>query len=155
MISSAVSFLKELEYTQFRCRTDPEPAIKALVDAVIKFLSDDRTVEHILPEEKIPEGHASLGALEGWHNLLHGQTRALRLEVEERFGSIVGVTHQCVSWRVRHAAWQLNRFQRRQNGATVFENKKRVSHKKPLMQFGERCHWFEAERITHKCDLRW
>ena len=26
---------------------------------------------------------------------------------------------------------------------------------KPLMQFGERCHWLEAERITHKYDPRW
>ena len=38
VIPSAVSFLKELGYTRFRCRTDPEPAIKAMVDAVIKCL---------------------------------------------------------------------------------------------------------------------
>ena len=38
-ISSAVSFLKELGYTRFRCRTDPEPAIKAMVDSVIECLS--------------------------------------------------------------------------------------------------------------------
>ena len=73
-ISSARSFLKELGYTRFRCRTDFEPAIKAMVDAVIKCLSDDRVVEQILPEETIPESHASMGALEGWHNLLQGQS---------------------------------------------------------------------------------
>ena len=131
-ISSAVSFLKEKGYTRFRCRTDPEPAIKAMVDSAIKCLSDDRVVEQILPEETIPESHASLGALEGWHNLLQGQIRALRLDVEDRFGSIVGVTHQCVSWLVRHATWLLNRFQRRQNGATAFENLKGVSYKKTI-----------------------
>ena len=76
-----------------------------MVDAVIECLSDDRTVEQILPEETIPESHASLGALEGWHNLLQGQIRALRLEVEERFGSIVGVTHRRVpSCATRHLA---------------------------------------------------
>ena len=142
-------------YTRFRCKTDPKPAIKAMVDAVIKCLSDDRVVEQILPEETIPESHASLGALEGWHNLLQGQIRALRLDVEDRFGSIVGVTHQCVPWLVRHATWLLNRFLRRQNGATAFENLKGVSYKKPWMQFGERCHWLEAERNTHKNDPRW
>ena len=152
-ISSAVSFLKELGYTRFRCRTDPELAIKAMVDAVIKCLSDDRVVEQILPEETIPESRASLGALEGWHNLLQGQIRSLRLDVEDRFWSIVGVTHQCVPWLVRHATWLLNRFQRRQNGATAFENLKGVSYQKPLMQFGERCHWLEAERITHNMIL--
>ena len=124
-ISSAVSFLKELGYTRFRCRTDREPAIKAMVDA-----ADDRVVEQILPEETIPESHASLGALEGWHNLLQGLIRALRLDVEDRFGSIVGVAHQCVPWLVRHATWLLNRCQRRQNGATTFENLKGVSYKK-------------------------
>ena len=75
-ISSAVSFLKELRYTRFRCRTDPEPAIKAHVDAVIKCLADDRAVEQVLPEETIPESHASLGALESWQSLLQGQIRA-------------------------------------------------------------------------------
>ena len=154
-ISSAVSVLNKLGFSRFRCRTDPRPAIKAMVDEVIKCLSDDRAVEQILPEETIPESHASLGALEGWHNLLQGQIRALRLDVEDRFGSIVGVTHQCVPWLVRHATWLLNRFQRRQNGATAFENLKGVSHKKSLMQFGERCHWLGAERITHKYDPRW
>ena len=74
-------------------QSGPEPAIKAHVGAVIKCLSDDRAVEQVLPEETIPESHASLGALEGWHNLLQGQIRALRLDIEERFGSIVGVTH--------------------------------------------------------------
>ena len=155
VISSAVSFLKELGYTRCRCTTDPEPAIKAMVGAVIKCLSDDRVVEQILPEQTIPESHASLAALEGWLNLLQGQARALRLDVEDRFWSIVGVTHQCVPWLVRHATWLLNRFQRRQNGATAFENLKGVSYKKTLMQFCERCHWLEAERITHKCDPRW
>ena len=125
-----------------------------MVDAVIKCLSDDRAVEQIVPEETIPESHASLGAVEGWHNLLQRQIRALRLDVEDRFGSIVGVTHQCVPSLVRHATWLLNRFQRRQNGATAFENFKGVAYKKPLMQFGERCHWLEAERITHKYDPR-
>ena len=53
--ASAVSFLKELGYTRFRCRTDREPAIKAMVDAVIKCLSDDRAVEQNLPEENSRE----------------------------------------------------------------------------------------------------
>ena len=61
VISSVVSFLKELGYTRFRCRTDPEPAIKAMVDAVIKCLSDDRAVEQILPYQTIPQSHASPG----------------------------------------------------------------------------------------------
>ena len=86
VISSAVSFFKELGYTRFRCRTDPEPAIKAMAAAVIKCLLDDGAVEQMLPEETIPESHASLGALEG----------------EDRLGSIVGVT--AAACETRHLA---------------------------------------------------
>ena len=48
-----------------------------MVDAVIKCLSDDRVVDQILLEETIPESRASLGALEGWHNLLQGQNSSV------------------------------------------------------------------------------
>ena len=109
---------------------------------------------NLCQKRQFPESHASLGALEGWRNLLQGQIRAWRVDVEERFGSVVGVAHRCVPWLVIHATWLPNRFQRRQNAATAFENLKRVSCKKPFMQFGERCHWLEAERITHKCGPR-
>ena len=81
-----------------------------------------------LPEETIPESHASLGALKGWNNVPQRRIRALRLDVEERFGKIVGDTHQCVRWLVRHVIWLLNRFQRRQNGTTTSENLQGVSY---------------------------
>ena len=125
------------------------------MNAVIKCLADDRVVEQVLPEETIPESQVSLGALEGWHSLLQGQIRALRLDVEERLGFIVDVAHQCLPLLVRHASWLLNRFQRRQNSAIALENLKRVSYKNPLPQFGKHCHWLEAERMTHKYDPRW
>ena len=96
--------LERIRVHTISSRTDPEPAIKAVVDAAIKCFVSLRAVEQILPEETIPESHASLSALEGWHNLLQGQTRALRLDVEDRFGSIVGVTHQCVACETRHKA---------------------------------------------------
>ena len=53
-ISSAVSFFKELGYTRFECRMEPEPAIKAHVDAIIKCLSDDHTVEQIRQKRQFP-----------------------------------------------------------------------------------------------------
>ena len=47
----------------------------------------------------------------------------------------------------------LCRFQQRQIGATPFEDLKRVTYKKPLLQFGERCYWLEVGRLAHKYDL--
>ena len=47
---------------------------------------------------------------------MQGQFRALRLDIEERFGSVVGVTHQCVPWFVSCATKLVNRFQLKRNG---------------------------------------
>ena len=150
MISSAVSFLKELGYTRFRCRTDREPAIKAMVDGHQVFDQSSKSCQR----RQIPKV-MRVWVLWRAHTIFcKDKNRALQLVVEDRFGSIVRVTFQCVPCLVRHATRLPNRFQRRQNGATAFENLKGVSFKKPLMQFGERCHWLEAERITNKHDRR-
>ena len=93
VISFALSFLKELGYTRFRCKTDPEPAIKAMVDAVINCLSDDRAVEQILPEETIPESHASLGALGG---MAQSPART-KSSVATRRRRLTWVNRQCYS----------------------------------------------------------
>ena len=150
MISSAVSFLKELGYTQFRCRTDREPAIKAMVDGHQVFDQSNKSCQR----RQIPKVMRVWVLGRADTIFCKDKNRALQLDVEDRFGSIVRVTFQCVPCLVRHATRLPNRFQRRQNGATAFENLKGVSFKKPLMQFGERCHWLEAERITHKHDRR-
>ena len=66
--------------------------------------------------------------------------RALRIDIEERFGSIVDVTHQCTPWLVRRATWLLNRF----NGDRVVRLCSKIWKecltKKPLLQCCERCH---------------
>ena len=151
MISSAVSFLKELGYTRFRCRTDREPAIKAMVDGHQVFDQSSKSCQR----RQIPKVMRVWVLWEGFTQS-SARTKIERCNsfVEDRFGSIVRVTFQCVPCLVRHATRLPNRFQRRQNGATAFENLKGVSFKKPLMQFGERCHWLEAERITNKHDRR-
>ena len=119
-----------------------------------QMFGDDRAVEQVLPEETIPESHASLGALEGWHFCrdtselcdwtLRGETWV------SRWCYAAVVTVACES-RVLAA----ERISEETDGATASENLKRVSCKKSLLQFGERWHWLEAERITHKYDPRW
>ena len=145
-ISSAVSFLKEL---------GSEPAIKAHVDAIIKCWSDDRTVEQIIPEETIPESHASLGCSGG---LAQSSARTNSSSATRRRRTI-WVDRWCYS-SVRGVACETRHLAAEEISAQIewcdrVWNLKRVSYKKPLMQFGERCRWLEAERITHKYDPRW
>ena len=73
------AFLKELGYTRFRCRTDPSLRSRQW------WMRSSSVCQTILAEETCPESRASLGTLEG-----------MRLDVEDRFGSTVGDTHQCV-----------------------------------------------------------
>ena len=126
MTFSTVSFLEDLGYT--RCRRDPDPTIKAMVDAGIKCLSNDRAIEQIF-EETIPESHASLGALEG-HNLPRGQIRPLRLDVEVGQSSKSLIIMLDVACETRHWADQISAYMERCDRAKI----RKVSHyKKPLM----------------------
>ena len=72
---------------------DPELAIKAMVDAVIKCLSDDRGARGNNSRESCESGCFERDGT----MLLQRQIRALRLDVEDRFGKVVGDTHQCVT----------------------------------------------------------
>ena len=120
MISSAVSFLKE------NCRTDPEPAIKAMVGAVIKCLSDDRAFEQILQEETFPESHASLGALHGWHNLFAQSFARTNSSVTTRRRRSIWVNRRCyssvraVACVTRHLAAE--QISAKTEWSTAFEN---------------------------------
>ena len=113
--SSAVSFLKELVYTRFRCRTDPETAIKAMVDAVIKCLSDDRAVKQILPEENSRESCES-GCCGG---LAQSPARTNSTVATRRRRSL-WVNRRCYS-SVRAVACETRHLAAEQNGATAFD----------------------------------
>ena len=130
-----------LEYN----RTASAPLQEELLVAVLISRSPKkvRTYLHV----QVQEETAKLSRV---RPLRAGKTwKAPRTEevAETNFPNLVpmDVDSLCVPWLVRHATWLLHRFQRRQNGATAFENLKGVSHEKPLMQFGERCHWLEAD----------
>ena len=116
-----------------------------MVDSVIKCLSDDRVVEQILPEETIPESHASLGALEG----LAQSFARTNSSVATRRRRSIWVHRWCYS-SVRAVACETRHLAVEQISAQtewcdrVRKSERSVIHKKPLMQFGERCHWWEA-----------
>ena len=120
------------------------------MDAVFKCLSDDRAVEQILPEETIPESHASLGALEG---MAQSSARTYSSVATRRRRSI-WVNRRCYS-SVHAVACETRHLAVDQISAQtewcdrVRKSERCVIQKKPLMQFGERCHRLEAERITH------
>ena len=132
VISSAVSFLKELVVHTISMQ-DGNPSLRSRQ----WWMRSSSVCQMIAQSSKTCQKRQFRRVMRVWVLWRAGAicckdkvSRALRHDVEDRFGSIVGVTHQCVPWLVRHATWLLNRFQRRQNSATAFENLKRsVIHK--------------------------
>ena len=116
-ISSAVSFLKELGYTRFRCRTDPERSRQ-------RWIRSSSVCQMIALSSKSCQKRQFPRVMRVWALWRVGTTSCKdkfeRCDSTSKidFGSIVGVPHQCVPWLVRHATWLLNRIQPRQNGAT-------------------------------------
>ena len=70
-----------------RIRCDAEPAAQAFIAAVARE-SGKQVIE-----EQAPRGsHASIGAVEAWHNEIQGTIRAMLFELKENY-SIAIVTH--------------------------------------------------------------
>ena len=55
------------------------------------------------------------------HILVAGMARALRIDMEKRFGDNFPVLHAMYSWILRHSGWLLNSFCVGRDGYTAFQ----------------------------------
>ena len=74
-------------------RSDNEPAVKALVQAVALHREDETVTEEI-PVKSLQ----SIGCNEHDHFLVGGMARALPIDMEKRFGDNFPVLHAVYSW---------------------------------------------------------
>ena len=95
-------------------RSDNEPAVKALVQAVALHREDETVIEEIPVKSS-----KSVGCNEHDHFLVDGMARALWIDMEKRFGDTL-VLHAENSWILRHSGWLLNRFCVGRDGYTAF-----------------------------------
>ena len=100
-------------------RSDNEPAVKALVQAVALHRQDETVIEEIPVKSSW-----SIGCNEHDLFLVGGMERALRIDVEKRFGDNFPVLHAVYSWILRHSGWLLNRFCVGTDGYTAFQRYK-------------------------------
>ena len=114
-------------------RSDNEPAVKALVQAVALHKQDETVIEEI-PVKSSP----SIGCNEHDHFLVGGIARALRVDMEKRFGDNFPVLHAVYSWILRRSGWLLNRFYVCRDGYTAFQRYKGRIYN------GEVCDLFEC-----------
>ena len=89
--------------------------MKALVRAVAVHRQDETVIEEIPGKSS-----QSIGSNEHDHFLVGGMARALRIDMEKRFGGNFPVLHAVHSWILRHSGWLLNRFCIGKDGYTAF-----------------------------------
>ena len=88
VIHGILEFLGESGRKRIVIRSDNEPAAKALVQAVAVHRQDETVIEGILVKSS-----QSIGCNEHDHFLVGGMARALRIDMEKRFGGNFPMLH--------------------------------------------------------------
>ena len=123
VIHGIVEFLGEIGRKRIVIRSDSEPAVKALVQAVALHREDETVIEEVPVKSS-----QSVGCNEHDHFLVGGMARAPRIVMEKRFGDNFPVLHAVCSWILRHSGWLLNRFCVGRDGYTAFQRYKGRIH---------------------------
>eukprot|EP00972_Heterocapsa_arctica_P016387 2416308-Heterocapsa_arctica.AAC.1 len=126
-------YLKRLGHTTFVMKTDGEPAIKQLADLVAQKRLPWKTIVRHTPRYS----SASLGAMGVAQELIQGQIRTLKAELEAKYGFAIKPEDCVWPWLVRHAGWIIERFHIKQNGHSAFRNSTGDWYKSDLVPFGE------------------
>ena len=84
-VAITLEFLKYLGYPRFVLKTDGEPSMEALVDAISAKLSSDPKVIRVGREVSPVGSHQSNGAAEVAVQLIEGIARTFVLVVEEKY----------------------------------------------------------------------
>ena len=133
VINDILEFLGEIVRKRIVIRSDNEPAVKALVQAVALHRQDETVIEEIPVKSS-----QSIACNEHDHFLVGGMARALRIDVEKRFGDNFPVLHAVHPWILRHRGWLFNRFCVGRDGYTAFQRYKGRIYN------GEVCDLFEC-----------
>ena len=79
----------------------------------------------------------SQGSVEQFHRTLMGQIRALKLQLENNYGTHLTSKHPIMPWLIKHAAYLLDRYVVHAGGNTSYYRRWNKEHKTPTCEFGE------------------
>lgn len=130
-------------------RLDPEGAVATVVEQLIK------ENKGFIPERTPRKSSQSLGGCERWHQSVQGQLRTLKLQHEKNYARQRTTKDKGVPWAAQHAGWLVERFQRRANGCTAFENQKGYPYEGEVMEFSECVMWREPGENREKLRSPW
>ncbi|CAE6968993.1 RE1 [Symbiodinium natans] len=120
---------------------DPEPALKAIAEAVTGEVGG-------LSLRSTPTGwKQAQGSVGNMQATLYGQIKALRLELLQRYQVDLSVHSALFTWLVRHAQWLVNRYLCNAAGTTAFERRWGKRYNGFICRFGETV-LFRKQRVN-------
>jgi hypothetical protein len=152
-VDRAVTGIRELGYRgRVLIRTDGEPALVALRDAIIKALPEGAT------PVKTPVGEsASNGGVEGGVKIFKGLLRVHLAALERKIGAKFPANHPVLAWLVEHIGDVISKYMVGVDGKTGYERLFGRPVREEGLEFGETLHWRHrpAKDMNVVLDTRW
>ena len=131
-VQSVKRMIERLGYKKIIMKSDNEPAILALKEAVRR-----ETDVEIVTEEVPVADHQANGMVENAIKNVQGQYRVIKDALESRQGRRIAGEHPVVPWMVMPAASVVNRSRKDDEGFSAYRRWKGREFTKPVAEFGE------------------
>ena len=118
-------------------KLDQEPAIKYLVDDIMKNRTGAKTIPELAPEKS----SGSSGVVERAVQTIEGQIRSMKSALDMRYKTKISVEHPVVTWMCVQAGYLLNRLEVGRDGKTAYERSKGKRAKVLGVEFGKKVLW--------------
>jgi hypothetical protein len=152
-VDRAVIGIRDLGYSgRVLIRTDGEPALTALRNAIAKGLPQGAT------PIKTPVGEsASNGVMENGVSLFKAILRVHLLALERRIGGRFPSTHPVLTWLVEYVGDVITKYMQGIDGKTGFERLYGRPVREEALEFGESLHWRHrpSKDMNVVLDARW
>ena len=144
------SEIDHMAYKRLVLRSDQEPAITALAEAIKQHCQTEIVLEMAPKVDKNANGHAERAV-----QAVEGQTRAIKFELEDRVGCEIAPDKPIVAWMVRHAADVLTKLDVKASGCTPYQVLRGRPYRGTMTDFGRQVLYFVAGRRGGDLRGRW
>ena len=131
-IDCVLAYLDSWGLAEVVLKSDNEPAIEALVEGV-----RNKRGERTMVKKSPKYSHQSNGAAENAVRRIDSLTRTYVCVLQEKIGDKVDSKSIILPWLVRHAAYVLNRYIKRDDGRSAWARLRGKECDSPLAQIGE------------------
>ena len=145
---AVMRFLRESGHKRLVFKSDNEPSLVAIKNAVASRLPD---VEIIQKNSPVGD-HQANGMIEVSIRELKRQMRALRMSLESKLKKTLDNNHPLVAWMASFAAEALNVFRKDASGKTAYEKEFSRKWTKPTLEYGEKIYIREAKEKDGRLD---